>query len=316
MTATPNSVTDESAVTVRGLNKHYGKKTVFKDFNLNIQRGRITAVLGPNGAGKSTLVEILEGLRTRDGGEVRVFGFDPAKEREQLVRRIGVQLQHTPFVDELTCRETLGLYRDFYNGRGDLDTMLGFVGLSDKSKARVDSLSGGQKQKLALAMALIHDPELVFLDEPSTGLDPSARRDIHRLIQALKDRNHTVVLTTHYLEEAEKLCDRVIVLNGGRVVADGTPLELMSRSTGSSTVYFRVDGDLETADLEQAGNRLIGEGDGGYRTETENPTAFIMSLAKALEKQRINLLDLRLHRPTLEDVYLELITEDPAGGAL
>ncbi len=268
--------------------------------------GQIIGLLGPNGAGKTTLVEILEGLRTASSGS-----GDGARARSRactraLRVRLGVQLQTTAFMTELTVVETLRLYAALYPRSRAIPEVLDRVDLKDKAKALVRTLSGGQKQRLALAMAMLHEPELYILDEPTSGLDPIARRQIHDILLALKREGKTILLSSHYLDEIEALADRVIILSAGQIVADGTPLELLARSAGASTLWLDVSGvDDPSRLLPQA--TFEGRDGAMFRYRTADPTAAIVALADSLRASGAKLADLRLKRPSLEDVYLESI---------
>jgi len=315
------------AIDVRGLRKSYGAVHALRGIDLTIQAsGQIVGLLGPNGAGKTTLVEILEGLRVASSGTVRVLGLEPATDSKALRARLGVQLQATAFMPELTVVETLKLYGALYppsprlRGTGPVPPasrgtgpqamapadVLAQVDLQEKAKALVRTLSGGQKQRLALAMAMLHDPDLYILDEPTSGLDPAARRQIHDILRALRQAGKTVLISSHYLDEIEALADRVVILSAGEIVADGTPLELLARAAGASTLWLAVQG---TVDAERLVPQAAYEGlDGAlHRYRTTDPTAAIVGLAEALRLSGARLEDLRMKRPSLEDVYLQLI---------
>ncbi len=292
---------------IRDLTKDYGTVQALRGVSLSIESGGIVGILGPNGAGKTTLVETIEGLRTPSQGRVSVLGIDPSREPRRLAERLGVQLQATELPPDLTVLETLRLFRAFYEKSLPANEVLAAIDLTEKSNARNRTLSGGQKQRLAIGLALVTDPELIILDEPTTGLDPAARRDLHKIIRSLKERGRTVLLTTHYIEEAEILCDRVVVMREGKVVADGSPFELLQRAQGGSTVWIRVDKELDPVGLFRAGAQPTGREDDYYRFTTEDPAAFVVALGRTLQEGNLTLLDLRMKRPTLEDVYLELV---------
>lgn len=298
-----------TAIDVRGLRKTYGTLEALGGIELSIAAtGQIIGLLGPNGAGKTTLVEILEGLRTPTSGSVSVLGLDPATAPAELRARIGVQLQTTAFMQDLTVVETLKLYAALYpRVASDLSrTVLEKVDLTDKAKAMVRVLSGGQKQRLALAMAMLHNPDLYILDEPTSGLDPIARRQIHDILLALKRDGKTILISSHYLDEIEALADRVIILASGKIVADGTPLDLLTRAAGASTLWLDVSGSI---DPERLVPQATFEGRDGsmFRYRTADPTAAIVGLADSLRASGARLADLRLKRPSLEDVYLQLV---------
>jgi ABC-2 type transport system ATP-binding protein len=299
-----------AAIDVRGLTKSYGDVHALQGVDLAIDStGQIVGLLGPNGAGKTTLVEILEGLRTATSGAVTVLGLDPSRAPGALRARLGVQLQQTAFMNELTVLETLRLYASLYPAarlKTSAVTVLGRVDLEDKARALVRTLSGGQKQRLALAMAMLHDPDLYILDEPTSGLDPVARRQIHDILLSLKNDGRTILISSHYLDEIEMLADRVIILCAGRIVADGTPLQLLARAAGTSTLWVEVS---SVADPSRLVPQATFEGHDGalLRYRTADPTAAIVGLADSLRTSGATLADLRLKRPSLEDVYLQLI---------
>ena len=304
-------------IEVRELKKSYGAVHALRGIDLSIAAtGQIIGLLGPNGAGKTTLVEILEGLRTSSSGSVSVLGLDPANAPGALRARIGVQLQTTAFMNDLTVTETLKLYGSLYPPSPKLqgtspktraaDEVLKRVDLVDKAKALVRVLSGGQKQRLALAMAMLHDPDLYILDEPTSGLDPIARRQIHDILLTLKRDGKTVLLSSHYLDEIEALADRVIILAAGAIVADGTPLDLLARAAGTSTLWLDVTGAIDPS--RQVPQATFEGRDGAlFRYRTADPTAAIVGLADSLRASGARRADLRLKRPSLEDVYLQLL---------
>jgi ABC-2 type transport system ATP-binding protein len=301
-----------AAIEVQGLTKSYGAVHALRGVDLTIESsGQIIGLLGPNGAGKTTLVEILEGLRTASSGSVAVLGLDPSHAPAELRARLGVQLQTTAFMNELTVVETLRLYAALYprirlKADDTYRSILDRVDLPDKAKALVRTLSGGQRQRLALALAMLHDPDLYILDEPTSGLDPIARRQIHDILMALKQEGKTILLSSHYLDEIEAMADRVIILSAGRIVADGTPLQLLARAAGTSTLWLEVNG---AADPSRLVPQATFEGRDGalLRYRTSDPTAAIVGLADSLRSSGAELADLRLKRPSLEDVYLQLI---------
>jgi ABC-2 type transport system ATP-binding protein len=295
------------AIEVAALRKSYGAVHALRGVDLSIAAtGQIIGLLGPNGAGKTTFVEILEGLRAASSGTVSVLGLDPAKAPGALRARLGVQLQSTAFMQGLTALETLRLYGALYPRSLAPMDVLRRVDLVDKAKAMVRGLSGGQQQRLALAMAMLHDPDLYILDEPTSGLDPIARRQIHDILLALKRDGKTVLLSSHYLDEIEALADRVIILAAGQIVADGTPLDLLARAAGASTLWLDVSGAIDPSRLVP---QATYEGlDGSMlRYRTADPTAAIVGLADSLRGSGARLADLRLKRPSLEDVYLQLV---------
>jgi ABC-2 type transport system ATP-binding protein len=297
------------AIDIHALRKSYGAVDALRGIDLSIRGdGHLVGLLGPNGAGKTTLVEILEGLRVPSSGTVSVLGLDPAQASTALRARLGVQLQATPFVPELTVLETLRLYGALYPKSLPPRDVLRRVDLDDKAKALVRTLSGGQKQRLALAMAMLHDPDLFILDEPTSGLDPLARRHIHEILRTLKRDGKTLIVSSHYLDEIEALADRVVILAAGRIVADGSPLELLARAAGESTIWLSVTGAVDPARLVP--HAVLEGADGALtRYRTTDPTAAIVGLAESLRASGARLDDLRLKRPSLEDVYLQLVGE-------
>ncbi len=278
------------AIEVSGLRKAYGNLEAVRGVDFTIQEGEVFGLLGPNGAGKTTTVEILEGYRTRDAGEVRVLGSDPEHPGPDFRERIGVVLQQSQLWSRLTVRETHAMFAGYYRAPRDIDEVIALVGLEQKAAARVKSLSGGQKRRLDLGIALVGDPDLVFLDEPTTGFDPAARRAAWEMIRSLRSLGKTVLLTTHYLDEAEQLSDRVAVLREGRIVRVGTPTEL----TGSelqTEIHYRRDGEE-------------------VFLRTNEPTRVLAELTAAAVARGEELEGLEVRRPSLEDVYLALTAED------
>lgn len=295
------------AIEVSALRKSYGPVHALRGIDLSIAAtGQIIGLLGPNGAGKTTLVEILEGLRPATSGSVSVLGIDPAHAPAALRARLGVQLQSTAFMQDLTVFETLKLYGALYPKSKPSSDVLRRVDLVDKAKAMVRGLSGGQRQRLALAMAMLHDPDLFILDEPTSGLDPIARRQIHDILLALKADGKTILISSHYLDEIEALADRVIILAAGEIVADGTPLDLLARAAGASTLWLDVSGAVDPAHLVPQAT-FEGRDGSMLRYRTSDPTAAIVGLADSLRASGAKLDDLRLKRPSLEDVYLQLV---------
>jgi ABC-2 type transport system ATP-binding protein len=296
-----------NAIEIRSLRKTYGDVEALHSLDLAIEGGgHIVGLLGPNGAGKTTLVEILEGLRTPSSGTASVLGLDPTVAPAALRTRLGVQLQTTAFIPELTVKETLALYAALYPRALAPADVLPRVDLADRSKALVGALSGGQQQRLALALAMLHDPDLYILDEPTSGLDPRARRQIHEILRTLRQQGKTVLISSHYLDEIETLADRVVILSQGSIVADGTPLELLARAAGTSTLWLGVGGHVDPLRLVP-GAAFEGHDGVLLRYRTADPTAAIVGLADSLRASGARLEDLRLKRPSLEDVYLQLV---------
>ncbi len=288
------------AIRVRGLVKTYGSNRAVDGIDLEVQEGEVVAVLGPNGAGKTTTIEILEGFRNRDGGEVEVLGMDPAASAREIRDRIGIVLQESGIEDELTVTEAVTHQALPYERPRPIGEVVELVGLADKAGARIKTLSGGQRRRLDLALALVGDPSLLFLDEPTTGFDPAARRQSWSVIEGLAANGTTILLTTHYLEEAQELADRVVVITRGRVVAEGTPDSIGGRSDRPATIRFRVsDGDAARLGLEA--------NDGLVMVETSSPTEELHRLTGRALEAGIELADLEVRRPTLEETYLRLV---------
>ncbi len=278
-----------SAVEVSELSKSYGEIEAVTGISFEIPAGEVFGLLGPNGAGKTTTVEILEGYRERDGGEVRVLGHDPQRAGGDFRERIGVVLQSSELYPTFTVEECLRLFAGYYERPRDVAEVMKLVGLEGKRDGRVKTLSGGQKRRLDLGVALVGDPEVLFLDEPTTGFDPAARRTAWEMIRSLRELGKTILLTTHYLDEAEQLSDRVAVLNAGRIVASGTPAELTG-STRTTEIRYRRDG-----------REVI--------VETDEPTRVLHELTGEALARGEELEGLQLRRPTLEEVYLSLVEE-------
>ena len=298
-----------NAISVHGLRKSYGDFEAVKGIDFEVASGEVFGLLGPNGAGKTTTVEILEGIRQRSSGEVRVLDFDPDKQKNQLKDRIGVCLQATNLPAKIRVREALDLFGSLYSRMLSADDLLKRLQLYDKRDAFFETLSGGQKQRLAIAMALINDPSLLFLDEPTTGLDPQVRLEIHSLLEELRSEKRTILMTTHYIEEAERLCDRVAIVDAGKVIAIGTPRELQDNSAGKSTIDIECEkpltGILMPSWPEVTFTKL--SDDGLHLTvASPRPAKTLVEIVKWVDGNGIGLADVRLKRPTLEDVFIEL----------
>ncbi len=298
---------DSKVVQAEGLEKSYGDVRALRGVTFEIQKGEVFGLLGPNGAGKTTTIEILEGLRQPDSGTVRVCGMDPARESARLKQRIGAQLQATVLSDKIRVEEALVLFQGFYSRSVSVESLLDRFGLKEKRRTFFEHLSGGQKQRLALALGLVNDPELVLLDEPTVGLDASVRRDIYTLIEQFRAEGRTVLLTTHYIEEAERLCDRVAIMDLGRVVALGTPRELVHRSGQGTRLEVRLAQPVSVDDLKSLDGVLDCRAtDGLYFIHAQPAAKAIVALIRYLESQNNTLLDLHISQPSLEDVFVEM----------
>jgi len=302
----PVATGPDVAISVRGLTKSYGDFAALRGIDLEVRRGEVLALLGPNGAGKTTAVEILEGYRARDGGEVTVLGFDPARRDRALRARVGIVLQECAVDPYLTVTEALDQRAFLYDAPRPVDDVVGLVGLGEKATSRVKVLSGGQQRRLDLGLALVGNPELIFLDEPTTGFDPSARREAWDVVRDLCAEGRTVVLTTHYMDEAQALADSVVVLAGGRVVASGTPDTLGGRDHGVSTVRFALPAGVALADLPlPTGSGAVVRG-GFVEFASAEPTGVLHELTRWALERGEGLVGLTVLRPSLEDVYLSL----------
>jgi len=305
----PPSATDhhDPVISVRGLVKRYGQHEAVRGIDLEVHRGEIIAFLGPNGAGKTTTVEILEGFRERSQGEVQVLGADPATAGARWRDRVGVVLQESEPEPGLSVRECLALYAGYYAAPRGIEETIALVGLTEKAATLATQLSGGQRRRLDVALALIGDPDVVFLDEPTTGFDPSARRAAWEVIAGLRTLGKTVFLTTHYMDEAENLADRIAVLAGGRIVAEGTPRTLGGRDRMTATIRFTLPAGVSLAELPSGLRPLAEAGpDGTTCIRSECPLVHVQMLAGWALDRGSDLPDLDIRRPTLEDVYLQL----------
>jgi ABC-2 type transport system ATP-binding protein len=296
-------------IEVRGLRKRFGTFEAVRGLDLTVQRGEVLAILGPNGAGKTTTVEILEGYQERDAGDVTVLGLDPAGSPQALRERIGIVLQECGIDRFLTCREVLAQHARFYPSPRDPDELLELVGLTEKADERVKRLSGGQQRRHDLALGMVGTPELIFLDEPTTGFDPQARRQAWDIVKRLAEGGTTVVLTTHYLDEAQALADRVVVFSRGEVVETGTPAQLAARSGLVRIAYRPVDGQ-PLPDL--APDATVVDGTWSCEVVENAVTTFLADLTGWALSTGVDLAALTVTRPSLEDTYLELITDDAA----
>ncbi len=298
-----------AAISCRGLVKRYGDVVAVDGLDLRVKAGECFGLLGPNGAGKTTTIEVLQGLLAPDAGEVRVLGLDWARDEDELRQRLGSQLQETKLADKLTVRETLRLFRSFYRRGSSVDEVLEVVQLTEKRNAWVSKLSGGQRQRLAVACALVCQPDVLFLDEPTTGLDPQSRRQLWDVIVKFRAGGGTILLTTHYMEEAERLCDRVAVMDHGHIIALGTPRQLIASLGAEHVVEFALADEAQVDDaVLQAlpGVADLRRDDGKTRLTVARVHETIPSLLRLLGERGAALSELTTHHATLEDVFLSL----------
>ncbi len=297
----------DSILQVENLIKRYGNVEAVRGVSFTVDEGEVFGLLGPNGAGKTSTVEVLEGLRTPDGGRVSVCGLDPQREPTALKHEIGAALQSTSLPEKLRVMEALRLFASFYKRGRRPEELLERFGLEEKRNAFYSQLSGGQKQRLALAMALVNDPKVLFFDEPTAGLDPQVRREIYDIIEELKREKKTIVMTTHYIEEAERLCDRVAIIDHGKVIAHGSPRELKARSGGTTRIEVRLSKPESNSTLKNLEGVVDArEVDGAYVLHSQRPPQTIVSMVKHLEAQGNELISLEIATPSLEDVFIEL----------
>jgi ABC-2 type transport system ATP-binding protein len=300
-----------TAVRVRGLRKRYDSYEALRGIDFEIESGQVFGLLGPNGAGKTTTVEILEGYRPYDAGEVEVLAADPRTAGRAWRERIGVVLQHSQLWPNLTVRETLAMFAGYYAHPRDVDEVIAVVGLAEKRDARVKTLSGGQKRRVDLGLALVGDPELVFLDEPTTGFDPAARREAWNMIDGLRSLGKTIFLTTHYMDEAQHLADRVAIINAGAIAAEGTP-DNLGGDRRTTISFHRPDG-LALDELEAAVGARPALSGAEISIEVDDPQGTLLGLLRFAEERGIRLDDLEVRRASLEDVFLQLVGPGGAG---
>lgn len=295
------------AIRVRGLVKRFASTVAVDHLDLEVREGECFGLLGPNGAGKTTTIEILEGLQAPSAGDVEVLGKRWEQSARQIRREIGIQLQETQLYDRFTVEETIRTFRSFYEVKLDVDVVLELVGLTDKRDAWIKTLSGGQKQRVAVACAVVGDPLLVFLDEPTTGLDPAARRSLWEIVFGLKRRGRTVLLTTHYMEEAERLCDRIAIVNKGKVIALGSPRELVLSLGAEAVVEVELDRAFDATTFSSLPGAVAAREEHGHlRIETSEVHRLLPALIERLEREGTKLLGLRTRHATLDDVFLKL----------
>lgn len=302
-----------TALEVRNLHKRYGHRVAVDDVSLTVEDGEIFGIIGPNGAGKTTTVECVAGLRTPDSGSISVLGLDPTTDRAEVRERLGVQLQESSFPDAITVAEALDLYGSFYRDPVDWRELMELLDLTEKRDTRYKALSGGQKQRLSIALALVGGPRVAILDELTTGLDPQARRDTWSLVERVRDTGVTIVLVTHFMDEAERLCDRIAVVSGGRVAAVDTPAGLIAQANAAQQVRFRVSQPLdrsvltglpEVTDVENTADRWRVTGRG----------QLLSSVAGALARAHVVAEDLRVDQRTLDDAFVALTGRPPGSG--
>jgi len=295
-----------TAIAVDHLHKSYGDVRAVDGVTFEVKTAEIFGMVGPNGAGKTTTIECLEGLRRPEKGRMSVLGLDPRRQGYELRERIGVQLQESSLPDRLKVDEAMGLFAAFYRRSADSKALLEQLGLAEKSGAAFSKLSGGQKQRLFIALALINDPEIVFLDELTTGLDPQARRAMWDLVKGVRDRGKTVFLTTHYMEEAEELCDRVAIIDHGKIVALDTPRNLVASLQAENRIVFSVEGTVDLAPFRAIQGVTHVEHSGGRIIIFGREDGLLVRVVTALDSAKIRFRDLRTEQPNLEDVFLAL----------
>lgn len=295
----------ENVITVSNLVKKYGEFIAVNSIDFHIERGEVFSLLGPNGAGKTTTVEILEGVRNRTSGEVSVLGTDPEKSRS-LIRKLGILAQDFSFIYNSTPNEALSFYKKTMHASASIEELLELVELKEKMNTPFQKLSGGQRQKLGLALAMVNDPEILFLDEPTSGLDPRARRNIWKVIENLKERGKSILLTTHYLEEAELLAERVAIMNKGKIIDAGTPMEIVERHHANDRLIIRGDAEIGTL-IENAGFKALRNG--AYIEVSLNSIKDATELINFLYEKKAKFEDFTLKRESLEDVFVKMVGE-------
>lgn len=295
---------EEFVIEVKHLQKKYQDFTAVQEINLNVKKGEIFGIVGPNGAGKTTTVECLEGLRKASSGKLNILGLDPWKQKNTLKQRIGIQLQESLLPDRIKVKEALQLFANLYSSKADIDSLLADLDLSEKANAYFDALSGGQKQRLSIAMALVNEPEIVFFDELTTGLDPQARRSIWDLVEKIRDEGRTVVLVTHFMEEAERLCDRIAIIDAGKVIAEGSPKQLIDSLKRDITIEFQTESNIQEQ-LEQLSYVSACKQKENTVTMGISSVKGMADLIYYLDKQEIEFEAFDMHKANLDDVFIQ-----------
>jgi ABC-2 type transport system ATP-binding protein len=297
----------QSKVVVENLRKRYGAVEAVRGVSFEVPQGAIFGLLGPNGAGKTTTIECVIGLRQPDAGSIHIGGIDALAHPDQIKQKLGAQLQATALQDKITPREALNLFASFYRERADAQKLIERFSLEEKADKPFDSLSGGQKQRLALALAFVNEPEVLFLDEPTSGLDPQSRHELHTAIAQMRAEGYTVLLTTHYIEEAQRLCDQIAIIDHGKIIAQGSPRELIERSKALPQITLRAARPIDVAHVAQfpcvADAGLCEQ---GLRMSVHSVSRAVIEVVNVLESQGNELLDLQIHQPSLESVFIEL----------
>ena len=294
-------------IVVENLIKSYGSVQAVRGVSFEVKSGEIFALLGPNGAGKTTTIECVIGLRQPDAGSIHICGIDALAQPDQVKQKLGAQLQSTALQDKITPREALKLFGSFYQTQANINGLIERFSLGEKADAKFDTLSGGQRQRLALALAFINNPEVLFLDEPTSGLDPQSRRELHAAILQMRKDGYTVLLTTHYIEEAQKLCDRLAIIDHGKIIATGTPDGLIEQSNAVASISVRTARPLDRQQISGLGGVHEVEVQAeAMRIKSKNVSRAVIDVVNLLESQGNELLDLQIHRPSLEDVFIEL----------
>jgi ABC-2 type transport system ATP-binding protein len=294
-------------IEVDGLTKRYGDVTAVNGISFAVEKGEVFGILGPNGAGKTTTVEMIEGLRKPDGGNIRVCDIDASKGRDRIKEKIGVQLQASSLYDNIRVKEAIAVFGSYYKRALTADAVLEEVSLVDKRDSNVSSLSGGQKQRLSVGLALVNDPEVLFLDEPTTGLDPQARHNIWAIVERMQQRGKTVVMTTHYMEEAEHLCERLAIVDQGKIIAMDTPENLIKNASLDTTIEFSTSVELNGIKEKIPGIQRITNGSSyKYEVKARKVSPILKDLANLCYEHNIDLENMSVRQPTLEDVFLAL----------